>query len=148
MTGITSLTIVTIPRNLIVLIGQISGIIVLVAIYTTEQGEIPRCGMAIRAFIPFSFVFATENRKIGLVVLGKFRCIPARVGRMANFAVGREIARFVVGAGGCLKICLVAGKTFGRRIHKIPANMTLGAIVDLMPAGQGEKQVIGAATRP
>jgi len=102
--GITSRTRITIPRNLIVFIGKITGVIVFMAFYTTKKREISGSGMTIRAFIPFSIVFAAENGEIQLVVLGKVGGIPARIGRVADLAVGRKIARFVVRAGGGLKI--------------------------------------------
>ena len=148
MTRITGLTIITIPRNIIVLIRKIPGVIVFMALYATEQGKIPRRGMAICAGIPFPIVFAAKNGKIQLVMLRKIGSIPTRVGRVAGPAVGWEIARFVVGTGGCLEIGLVAGKAIGGRIQEISTNMTLGTVVDLMPTGQGKKQVVGAAARP
>ena len=130
------------------IIGKIPCIVVLMAFYATEQGKIPRCSMTIGAGIPFPIVSAAENGKIQLVVLRKVGGIPTRVGRVAGPAVGWEIARFVVGTGGCLEIGLVAGKAIGGRIQEISTNMTLGTVVDLMPTGQGKKQVVGAAARP
>ena len=86
------------------LIGKTPGVIVLMTFDTTEQRKIPRRGMTIGAGIPFSIVFAAENGKIQLVVLRKIGGIPTRVGRMAGPAVSWKIARFVVRAGGRLKI--------------------------------------------
>ena len=42
----------------------------------------------------------------------------------------------------------MTGKTIGRRIYETSTNMALGTIVDLVPPGQREKQVVGAAARP
>lgn len=104
MTRIACRTRITIPRNIIVLIRKIPGIIMLMTFDATKQGEIPWRSVAIGAGIPFPIVSTAENGKIQLVVLRKIGGIPTRVGRMAGPAVSWKIARFVVRAGGRLKI--------------------------------------------
>lgn len=78
------------------LIRQLPGVVVFMAIHATECLEIPSGSMAIGTLVPFPFVFTTKNGEIGLVVLCKCRGIPSGFSCMADFAVGREVARFVV----------------------------------------------------
>ena len=116
MTRITGRTGKAITGDIVVLIGQVAGVVMFVAIHAAEFLEISRRRMTIRAFIPFAAVFAAENGEIRLVMLREVAGHPARLGRVAGGAVGREVAGLVVGAGGGPKIRLVAGKAVGGRI--------------------------------
>ena len=64
VTIVTSRTRIAISGNIIMFVGQIPGVVVLMALYTTKCLEIARCCMAFGALIPFSFVLAAENRKV------------------------------------------------------------------------------------
>lgn len=46
------------------LIRQIAGVVVLMAVNAAKSLEITRSGVAIDAFIPFAFVFSTKNGEI------------------------------------------------------------------------------------
>lgn len=69
MTPITSLTGKTIPLHIVVLVRQIPGIVVLVAVNATELGKIPRRRVTFHAVVPLPFVFSAENGKIQFIVL-------------------------------------------------------------------------------
>ncbi len=101
--------------------------------------------MAVRTLVPFPPVLSAVNGEIFLVVLREVCGIPAWISVMASGAIGRKVPRFVVRTGSRPEICFVTGKTICRRIDKIPADMTLGAVVDLVSFGQWEKQVIGSS---
>jgi hypothetical protein len=130
------------------IIGEVASIVVFMAVNTAEGFEIARRGVAIRALIPFSFVFSAKNGEIQLVVLRKITRVPAGFGGMAGLAVGWEIARLMVGAGGGPEIRLMTSKTIGRGIGKVSSNMTARAIIDQMPTRQWKKQVIGSPGHP
>ncbi len=148
MTIVTSRTRIAIPRNLVMFIGQIPGVVVLMALYTTKCLEIARRCMALGTLIPFSFVLAAENRKIRLIVLRKICGIPTGVCSVAYTAVGRKIPCLVVRTGGRPEIHFVTSKTIRWRIHKISTDMAFRAVVNLMAFGQREKQVVCPACRP
>lgn len=104
--------------------------------------------MAVCTLVPFPPVLSAVNGEIRLIVLCKIRSIPAGIGGMASGAIGRKVPRFVVRAGSRPEIRFVTGKTIRRRIDKIPTDMTLGAVVNLVPFGQWEKQVVGSSRYP
>ncbi len=104
--------------------------------------------MAFRALVPFSFVISTVYREIALVVLSKIKGRPTSVGGVADNAVRRKIAGFVIGACSCLKIRGMASKTVGGCICKITPDMALRTIVDLVSFRQWEEKVICATSRP
>ncbi len=112
------------------LIRQIAGIVVLMAIRTTEGFKIAGGGVAIHTLIPFPFVVSTKNRKIRLVVLGKIFRIPAGIGCMTGFTVGGEITRLMVRTSSSPEIRFVTGKTIRRSIDKISSNMAARTIID------------------
>ena len=101
--------------------------------------------MAVRTLVPFPAVLSAVNGEIRLVVLREVCGIPAWISGMASGTIGRKVPCFVVRTGSRPEIRFVTGKTIRRRIDKIPADMTLRAVVNLVPFGQGEKQVVGSS---
>lgn len=101
--------------------------------------------MAVRTLVPFPPVIPAVNREIRLVVLRIVRSIPAWIGVVASGAIGRKVPGLMVRTGSRPEIRFVTGKTICRRIGKISTDMTLGAVVDLVSFGQGEKQVVGSS---
>ena len=61
--------------------------------------------------------------------------LPARVGRMAGRAIGREICSLVVRVRGLVKIALVTPHAIGRCIGITPRCMAGCAILDVMTEG-------------
>ncbi|RME10637.1 MAG: hypothetical protein D6816_03075, partial [Bacteroidetes bacterium] len=78
MALVTCLAVVLIIANFIVLVGQFTGIIVLMTIDATELFEITSYSMTLDAIIPLAFVLATEYWKIQIIVLSEILCRPAR----------------------------------------------------------------------
>ena len=140
--GITCLARIAVPRNLVVFVGKVVGIVVLVAVNATEGHKIPRRGMALVAFVPLVFVLATENGEVQIVVLVKIICFPAGGSAMADTAVGGEARSLVVGVARVLKIGLVAGETVRRGILKNPSGVAGCTIVYFMAFCQREKIVV------
>lgn len=67
--GIAGRTGIAVIGNIIMLVSQVVGIVVLVAVNAAKGGEIARRGVAFGAIVPFPLMFSTKNRKIQLVVL-------------------------------------------------------------------------------
>lgn len=139
MAGITRLARIIVPLNVVVLFSQASGIVVFVAVNTTERLEIAGCGMALGTLVPLSLVFTAENWEIGLVVLGKGGGLPSGVGGVAEDTISRKTRRLVVRVSSCLVVILVASKAIVRCIRKITADVALGTVVYQVTSCQREK---------
>ncbi len=108
MALVAGLTVELVILHIIVLIGQVIGVVVLVAIDATEGRETSRRSVAFTAFVPLALVFSTVNREIIVVVLGEVFSLPARLRIVAKGTVHREACHFVVGVGRLLEIRQVA----------------------------------------
>lgn len=148
MAGIASLARIAVARYLVVLIGQVAGVVVLVAVNATERLEIPSRRVAVGAFVPFAVVFSAENGEVQLVVLREVRCGPAGVGVMADGTVVREATRLVVGAGRRLKIVQMTSDAIGRCVREVPADVAAVTVLNLVALGQWKKAVVARPTRP
>lgn len=118
------------------------------AIHTTKSLIVARRRVTFGALVPYTIVPTTENGKIRLVMLLIILGGPPHIRAMTHSTISRKICGFMIRIRGRPVIRFMASKTvFGRAsIH--PTSMALGAITDLMPLGQGEKQVVGAPCRP
>jgi hypothetical protein len=70
------------------LVRKAARIIVFVTIRTAKGLIIIRRGMAFAALVPFTLVFAAENGKKCLIMLGKVPRTPTRLCGMADFTIG------------------------------------------------------------
>lgn len=104
MTVVAGGALIYIAGNIVVLIGQIVGVVVLVAIDTTKQVVVIWGGMAINTSIPFALVIARINREILSVVIGKTSWGPTGIERVTQRAFGTETLRGVIGVVGVIKI--------------------------------------------
>lgn len=102
MTLITGIAVVLIARYFIVFVGEITGVVVFMAIDTTKDRKISRRGMTFHALIPFIVVFSTVNGKPHLVMVK----IGRRPGssRMAILASSRKAGSHMIGIVGAVEI--------------------------------------------
>ena len=77
MTGVTSIALIYISRNPIVLIQQVRGGVMFVAINAAEGCKVARTGMAFRTIVPFSLVFPAVNGEVHSIMI-KSRRYPGR----------------------------------------------------------------------
>lgn len=148
MAGITRRTGIAVAAYIAVFICQFSGIIVFMAIHTTEGLKIARNRVTFYTLIPSVLVFPTENRKIPVIMLGKITRIPAWQGSMTSLTIGGELTALVIRLGGSQIIRFMTGHTGFGGVAKITAHVTPAAIIDHMPAGEREKQMVGSAGLP
>lgn len=73
---------------------------------------------------------------------------PVRSGGVARRTVGRDGQSDVIWVGARFKMLLMTGKTIGRRVGKIAANMTFRTICNFVPLGKREKIVVYLVCSP
>jgi hypothetical protein len=69
VTGKAGLAGILISRYFVMLVGQLAGVIVLMAVYTTKQSKITRGSMAFAALVPFAIVFSAIDWEILAVMV-------------------------------------------------------------------------------
>ena len=123
-------------------------LVVLVTGKAGETGIIVRVLVALYATVPFPPVGARINGEILAIVDGEIGRAPARIGGMAEHAVGGK-TRSLVGRIACGQvIVLMTGITFGRCSRKITRSMTAVAILDVMSLCKREELVQDTCSSP
>ena len=124
MAIVASLAVVAVAAYILVFIIHF-GAVMFVAVNTFELSIVGCVHMAIRAYIPFPFMFAGINREILTVVI-PIRRFPG-CGVVAVFAGGRKLCRLMIGVCGVVVARLMAGNTF-RRCIGVSLGMAFNAI--------------------
>jgi hypothetical protein len=141
VTLVTSLAIIHIAADVIVLICQVSGVVVLVAIDAAEKRIIPKRGVAIRATVPFAIVLSGIDREVQIVVLIEARGVPSGVGGVTNHTILREARSGVVRIVSRQEVVEVTADTFRRRRFERFVEVAVDAGRAHVPTFQRKKSV-------
>lgn len=142
--GKTGIAFINIAADTLMLLIRI-GLVVLMAVDTTEQCVIRRICVTFRTVHPFALMRAAVNREIQSVMI-KGGGLPGRFA-MAGFAIRRKLRGFMIWIGSLIVLLTMTGKAGIGRIHvctfmtckAIAGNISVGALQHIIFVMHREK---------